>query len=339
MSNRTDPSKRIPKSLGTDTQLLGQYSLADLLVAGIPGVVVILVTQVVLPTDTAIGEVPVSALTIPLAALGIGAGGLFVYLTPNYTTSLDWLVQFVGFHRSEKQLPHERAKKFTQVERILPERDAVLRTDGALVGAVHVDPPTMALATDEEWQAKTEAFRDFVNTTVDFPVQLYSTTQSFPADEYLDAYESRLDDSDVTENPELEALIENYIAWYERELDRRQMTIRDHYVVVPVTPPEVRFERDGLAEKLATLPILGTVVRIATSPPKAEERAGMADELDERLERIERGLRGIEDVDAVRIDVEELTGVIGEFWAGRDLDHGDLSHRIRTTPIVREGEA
>ncbi|MEF8976913.1 MAG: hypothetical protein V5A21_11875 [Halapricum sp.] len=49
MSSATDPSKRIPKSLGTDTQLIGQYSLTDLLVAGIPGVIVILITQVVLP--------------------------------------------------------------------------------------------------------------------------------------------------------------------------------------------------------------------------------------------------------------------------------------------------
>ena len=117
------------------------------------------------------------------------------------------------------------------------------------------------------------------------------------------------------------------------------MTIRDHYVVVPVTPREVRFERDGLAAKLADLPILGMLVRIATSPPKTEERAAIADELDERLRRVERGLRGIEDVGASRLDAEELTRVVGEFWAGEDLEHGDLSHRIRTTPIVDGADA
>jgi hypothetical protein len=339
MSNATDPSKRIPKSLGTDTQLLGQYSLTDLLVAGMPGVVVILVTQVVLPTGLEVAGVPVSTLTIPVAILGIGVGALFVYLTPGYTTSLDWLEQFVGFYQSEKELPHEAAKEYTQVERVLPDRDAIVRTDGALVGAIHVDPPTMALATDEEWRTKAEAFQDFVNTTVDFPVQLYSTTQSFPADEYLDAYESRLSDPDVKENPKLAALVENYVEWYEDELTRRQMTIRDHYVVVPVTPREVRFERDGLAEKFADLRVVETLVQAATSPPVAEERAVMADELDERLKRVERGLRGIEDVNAARIDVVELTGVIDEFWAGEDLEHGDLPHRIRTTPIVNGGEA
>jgi len=334
MSNGTDPSKRIPKSLGTDTQLLGQYSLTDLIVAGMPGVVVILLTQVVLPSDLAVAGVSVTVLTIPLVVLGIAVGATFVYLTPGYTNSLDWLEQFVGFHQSESNLDHEQAKEYTRVERVLPERDAVVRTDGALVGAVHVEPATMALATDDQWQAKAEAFQDFVNTTVEFPVQFYSTTQSFPAEEYLEAYESRLGDPDVEANPKLEALIEHYVAWYEDELVRRQMTIRDHYVVVPVTPAEVRFERDGLVQKIADLRVIGTLVRAATSPPKAAERAAMAEELDERLRRVERGLRGIEDVNASRIDATEFTRVIGEFWAGRDLEQGNLAHRIRTTPLV-----
>jgi hypothetical protein len=339
MSNPSDPSKRIPKSLGTDTQLLGQYSLTDLLVAGMPGVVVILVTQVVLPKSLQVAGVPVTTLTIPVAALAIGVGALFVYLTPAYTTSIDWLEQFAAFHRSETDLGHEEARGYTQVERILPRRDAIVRTDGALVGAVHVDPPTMALATDQEWQTKSEAFQDFVNTTVDFPIQIYSTTQAFPADEYLQRYDDRLSDADVKDNAQLQDLIEHYVEWYERELAERQMTIRDHYVVVPVTPREVRFERDGLAAKLADLPLLGVLIRAATSPPVAEERAAMADELDERLRQVERGLRGIEDVEASRIDAEELTGVIGEFWAGQSLDHGDLSHRIRTTPLVTRSES
>ena len=334
MSSSTDPSKRIPKLLGTDTQLIGQYSLIDLLVAGLPGVAVILVTQVVLPTSLQIAGIPVTTLTVPAAAFTIGVGGLFVYLTPAYTTSIDWLGQFVGFHTSETELTHQDARAYTQLEQVLPRADAIVRTDGALVGAIHVDPPSMALATDEEWQAKAGTFQDFVNTTVDFPIQIYSTTQSFPADEYLQQYEDRLRDSDVKNNEELEALIEHYIEWSERELAQRPMTIRDHYVLVPVTPQEVRFERDGLAAKLADLPLFGVIIRVAMSPPVAEERAAMAGKLDNRIHKIERGLRGIEDIDASRVDAEELTGVIGEFWAGRDIDHGDISQRTRTTSFV-----
>ena len=50
-----------------------------------PGVVVIPVTQVVLPKSLEIAGVPVTTLTIPVAALAIGVGALFVYLTPAYT--------------------------------------------------------------------------------------------------------------------------------------------------------------------------------------------------------------------------------------------------------------
>lgn len=334
MTRATDPAKRIPKSLDTDTQLLGNYSLTDLIVAGLPGVIVVLATQVLLPSSVTVYGVPVTALTIPLAGLAIALGALFVYLTPGYTSSLDWLWQFLGFHWSETDCEHEEAKQYTQVERIHPRHNAIERTDGAFIGAVNVDPPTMALATEEEWDEKTEAFEDFVNTTVEFPIQVYSTTESFPTDEYLAEYEDRLADPDVKSNPKLEALIEHYIDWYERELVQRQMTIRDHYVIVPVTPEEVRFEHDSLLEKFAALPLLGILVQMCTAPSAVEERAAMVGKLDDRLRKVERGLRGIDECDAQRIDAEELTRLIGEFWAGHDLEHGDLSHRIRTTPII-----
>ena len=71
MSGTPDSAKRVPKALGTDPQLLGTYSLTDLAVAGLPGVVVILVTQVVLPPSLSIYGVPVSTLTLPLAAVAI----------------------------------------------------------------------------------------------------------------------------------------------------------------------------------------------------------------------------------------------------------------------------
>ena len=334
MSSQQDPSKRIPKSLGTESKLFGQYSLTDLLVACTPSAAVILFTQIALPPDLDLAGVPASTLTIPIALLGLGLGALFVYLTPTHATSLEWIQQFVGFHRGDTELPHDRAKEVTHVERILPQHDAVIRSDGAVIGAVHVDPPTMALATDEEWHSKAQAFEDFVNTTVEFPIQLYSTTETFPAGEYLDTYEARLSDPDVKENPKLSALVENYIEWYEDELHRRRMTIRDHYVVVPVTPREVHFERDGLAEKFAELRILGPVVRALTAPPEVEVRAAMVDELGDRLRRVERGLRNIEDVDATRINAADLTSVIAEFWAGEAIDHGRISGRVRPNPIV-----
>ncbi|WP_117594471.1 hypothetical protein [Haloprofundus halophilus] len=332
--NQNDPTKRIPKSLGTDAKLFGTYTLTDLAVALFPGVLVILFTQVVLSPSTAIAGYRLQTFTLPVAGGAIALGALFVYLTPTYTTSLDWFATFIGFHRGSKELTHEDAKQYTQIERVHPDRGAIERTDGALFGLVHVTPPTMALATDAEWATKARAFEDFCNTVVEFPIQLYSTTQPFPTDEYLAQYESRLTDPDVKENPKLAALIEHYTSWYAADLDERRMTIRDHYVVVSVTPAEVRFERESLTEKLAAVPLLGLFVRARLAPRIEAQREAMFDALDERLRRIEGGLRGIDGCRAYRVDAEEATQLICEFWAGEQRDYQDITRVLRTRPLV-----
>jgi hypothetical protein len=55
-----NPAKRIPKSLGTDANLLGTYTLTDLAVGLLPGVIVVLVTQIVLPSSLRVGGPPSS---------------------------------------------------------------------------------------------------------------------------------------------------------------------------------------------------------------------------------------------------------------------------------------
>ncbi|MFC6993216.1 hypothetical protein ACFQH3_16740 [Haladaptatus sp. GCM10025707] len=333
-----DPTKRIPKSLGTDAKLFGTYTLTDLAVALFPGVVVILLTQVVVPSSLTVAGYSVQAFTLPLAALAIAVGVVFVYLTPSYATSLDWLETFVGYQRSEKELTHDEAKAYTQLERVYPRAGAIERTDGTFIGMVQVDPPSMALATDAEWRQKAESFQDFLNTTVEFPIQIFSTTQQFPVEEYLGRYEARLTDPDVKSNPRLSALIENYIDWYSEDLDQRRMTIRDHYVIITVTPADVQFERESLMQKLAALPFVGLFVRAAFAPRIEEQREAMFDTLDERLRRVETGLRGIEGCGARRIPVEDATQLIGEFWAGESREYGDMQRVLRTRPLVGGAE-
>jgi hypothetical protein len=329
-----DPAKRIPKSIGTDAKLLGKYTLTDAAVGLLPGVLVVLVTQAILPASLELFGYSIQTLTVPLAGVAILVGGIFVYLTPAYVTSLDWLATMIGYHRSPDQIAHEEAKEYTHVERVYPARGAIERTDGAFVGMVQVEPPTMALATDAEWAAKTDSFRDFLNTTVEFPIQIYSTTQDFPVDDYLERYESRLSDPDVQANPQLAALIERYVEWYRADLDERRMTIRDHYVIVAVSPEEVQFDRESHTQKLARLPVLGTFIRAWLAPRREEQEEAMFDALDERLRRIQVGLREIEGCNAHRVDVRDATRLIGEFWAGGDFAYDDLGPVLRTRPYV-----
>jgi len=331
-----DPAKRIPKSLGTDAKLFGSYTMTDIGVALFPGVLVVLCFQVLLPASTTVGGYRLETLTLPVAGVMILVGAVFVYLTPAYTTSADWVAAMVTFHQRSDELGHEEAKQHTQIERVHPNRGAIERTDGAFLGLVQVVPPTMALATSEAWAQKTEAFQNFLNTTVEFPIQIYSTTRAFPAEEYLAQYEARLDDADVESNPQLEALIEHYVEWYEEELAERQMTIRDHYVVVPVTPAEVQFERESIVQNLAGLPVLGVFVRAYFAPEVEEKRDALFEELDDRLRRIRTGLREIDGCNAHRVDTAEAARVIGEFWAGESQEYGEMEQVLRRRAVVGE---
>ena len=330
----SQPAKRIPKSLGTDAKLLGSYTLTDAAVALFPGVVIILVTQTVLPASLAIRGYQIQGLTLPLAAIAIAAGAVFVYLTPTYTTSLDWVLLMVRFKRQPRTEAYETATECTQIERVYPDRDVLERQDGAFLAFVQVTPPPMALATDAEWEAKATGFQEFLNTAVTFPIEIFSTTQAFPVETYLAHYRARRDDDDVKANPRLKALIDNYIEWYERDLRARQMTIRDHYIIIPVTPQEVRFERESVLSKLVGVPVLGAFISAWNAPSQSEEQAAMFEALEERTRRVETGIREMEGCQVGRVSGEDASRLVAEFWAGKDIDYGDLSQALRTTPLV-----
>ncbi|TSD16179.1 hypothetical protein DP107_03190 [Haloglomus irregulare] len=329
-----DPTKRIPNGLKAETKLFGRYSLTDLAVGLFPGVLVILATQLLVP-DAVIGGIAIQTLALPLAGAAVLVGALFVYLTPSYTGSLDWFGTLVGYRMRAHDHDHEAAKGFTLIERVDVETDTIERTDGALIGMVQVDPASMALATAEEWQAQAGVFEDFLNTVVEFPIQLYATTQAFPVEEYLGHYEERLGDADVKANPQLTALVESYIDWYGDELEARRMTIRDHYVVVPVTPEEVSFERESMVERLSVIPVLGVFIRAVLAGGEAEQHAAMVETLDDRLARTERGLREIDGCGARRVPAADAALLVAKFWTGEEREYGDAPESVfGRTPIV-----
>ena len=329
-----NPAKRVPKSLGTEPKLLGSYTLADAALALFPGVLVVLGAQLLGPSSLTVGGYAVRTLALPFAVLAIAGGALFVYLTPEYTSSLEWLGTFVGYRTSDRTLGHDAARGLTLVERIHPGSNAIERVDGAMLGLVQVDPPSMALATEAAWRRTAEGFEDFLNTTVAFPIQIYSTTRPFPVGEYLSHYEARLEDADVRANPRLAALIEHYLDWYERDLEDRRMTIRDHYVVVAVTPGEIQFEQESLVQRLADVPIAGVLVGAILRSSSEDERQALLDALDDRLSRVEGGLRELEGCNARVVDVHESVQLVAIFWESEAAEYGDMNRVIRTSPLV-----
>lgn len=329
-----DASKRIPKSIETGTHVLGTYTLTDLAVGGLPGVAIVLISQLLVPPTLTVGGYRVASLTLPLTLVGLTVGGVVVYLTPAHLTTIQWFGMMLGFVNRPTRLPHEAAMAQTHVAAIHPEHDVVERTDGAFLGLIQVTPPSMALATEQEWATKANAFQEFLNTTVEFPIQLYSTTRAFPADEYLAHYEARRSDPDVRANPKLATLIDEYIDWYRADLDQRRMTIRDHYIIVPVSPTEVRFERQSLTQRLTGMPMLGVFVEALVAPRRDEERAAMFEAVDERTRLLRQGVREIEGCDAHRVDAEAAAELLATFWRGEAVEYDDPAAVLTNRPVV-----
>lgn len=334
-SDPRDAGKRVPKSLDEGTALINRYTITDLLVVALPAVGVVLTMQLFVPPDASVAGYRVRRFVLPLGVVGALLGAVGVYLTPDHRGTDEWLATMLAYRRRPAQQSHATAREYTQVERVLPDADAIERADGAFVGLVRVEPPSMALATDTEWREQAAAFQDFLNTTVDFPIQLYATTQPFDADAYLAHFEDRLEDPDVRETPQLEALINDYVDWYAADLKRRQATIRDHYVVVTVRPREVRFEDESIVQKLTRLPIVGVFLQVWVAPRVEEEQAAMRDTLDERLRLVARGLREIDGVSTSRVSAADATERIAEFWRGEAVTIDDPEQVLGTSPVVR----
>ncbi|MFP4174925.1 MAG: VirB4 family type IV secretion system protein, partial [Halobacteriales archaeon] len=351
----SDPTRRVPKKLGKSDEFWRGYTLDDLLVGGTPFIVAVLLTAYVLPPSLRyVGYV--------LAVIGLVVGAVAVYAAPDYLTASEWVSTYVHHLRRPKEVTHvrydfdsareqrdfpesrfyeleERTQELTDIERVHTDRDAVERRDGAYVGAVRVEPANMALATDRRWRDNVAAFADFFNNSVEWPLQLYSTTTEFPVDDYLRRRERRLDDNDVSGNPVFRRLIEEWLDWYPRELEARGTNIREHYVVVPVRRDEVTGADggDGFLAALANLPVVGGVFGLFSSGDgmtEDEVRERALGELDERLRMVENeGIQNLDGCRAHRVDSDELVRILAEFWEGESA-YNVGAGGVRQNPVV-----
>jgi len=112
------------------------------------------------------------------------------------------------------------------------------------------------------------------------------------------------------------------------------MTIRDHYIVVPVTPAEVQFERESVTQQLAKLPVVGLLVQAWFAPRSEEEFDAMGAELTERLRRVERGYGRLRAVPHRASTPPTMATLLASFWNGEIRDEGEMGERIRTTPLI-----
>jgi len=246
-----------------------------------------------------------------------------------------------GFQAYTPFTPDESTHELTGIERAWPGAGAIERQDGTVEGFLAVRPANMDMAMSGDWQHVQTAAAEFANTELDFPLTVYATTRSFPADELVAQLDDRLNDPDVQANPALEALLTEYRDQRPAELaDTQQVR---YYLGVKVRQTDIRQRRQAEetpGEKLAALPLLGVllkpfVTRRAGLSPR-ERRAAQLDRLDKRLRAVRSEF--IEEVagwSATRLSTLELFVLGAEFWNGIEYETDATSNEM----LVREAPA
>jgi len=127
---------------------------------------------------------------------------------PTYGLPSGWLHGSAG--QSEQKYTHgednSEVRYLTRVGQVFPH--AIRRSDGALVGAMKVEPANMALEDDDAWAKAVDSLSEFVSATIDFPVKFYITSREVDQDDVVRDHQRRLGDADVRSRPVLKRLLD-----------------------------------------------------------------------------------------------------------------------------------
>jgi len=308
--------------------------------------------------------------TLGIAFLFLGGllGVTTVYAAPPQLTAWEWLRDIGRFVFKRPQVTlnrraadtdestegglveytpftvEESTQELTNVERAWPGAAAIERTDGTMEAFLELRPSNMDFAMSDDWMAVQRRAEEFANNELDFPLTLYATTKSFPADHLVEQLDSRFDDPDIGSNPVFEELLEEYCDQRPDELaDARQL---HYYLGVEVDRVAVyhQYEEELTpGEKLTRFPVVGFLfnpfVTRREDFSEAELRAAMFEKLDNRV----RTLRSefVEKVpgwSAHRLSTVELFVLNTEFWNGEEYDNQSAERLVREEPVLRRSE-
>ena len=291
------------------------------------------------PSFEALGWVVAAAIVV--TTLGV------IYVAPSNLSPLAWLAAIARFKRAPKRLTahaesdRRRTQTLTHVDAVLSLSGSVRRRDGTLVGAIQVAGRDMALAESAEWDTAARGFEDLANA-LDGAFEIYSPSRVVASQDLVDGYWGRETDADVKANDALAGLIEDYKNELPRELRERGAAVRDFYVLVWVSPDEVRRADHGVIAKLADLPgVGGFVSRVGLArrgPSDAEIKTRQKSILAGRKRAVETAVAAMEGCDASPVDAEHLTAILKEFWTGRRVRKSGKPVPNTTVPVVTRGD-
>jgi hypothetical protein len=354
MDQETQSARRIPKYLNQTDQVFGRDSHDVGLLIGGP-------TLIAMAMLNYASFLP-SAARIPVAVAFIGTGVVLLAKQPKHLSATEWigavlhgvfmpskmnhLASAAGMERETTDFVEtenwwetsEPTQTLTGVRRIHPTIDEdiglIEREDGALVGAVEVHGVNMALATSDMWEARVRELASFLNT-LEYPVQIYVTTDAFDIDEHTAQYQDRADDRDIQARPILRAVLEAYNERVIPSIEQGGLNRRRYYFVVQADEEDIYTGEES--EGGSDLPVVGRFLGDDGASGDFDEedtRDMMAEEVKQRLEAVVSNVKNIEGCDAERVPSGELARLIHEYWSGTHID-SDVQDRFeRIMPIV-----
>ncbi len=344
MSSNTADSeynaRKIHQSLGGTTAFFQGYTIGELMLFLTVAFVTVIVATFV-----------PSALTIPILGFGCMCTILLFLLhkvKPDYLWLTEWLVARFGWAIKNKEYTHggednSEVRYLTRLNRVYPH--AIERTDGALVGAMKVEPANMALEDDDAWAKAVKSLSEFVNSTVDFSVKIYITSREVDQDDVVREHQNRLGDADVRSRPVLKRLLEEYVAANTNEngdLDSETTTIREYYLITAVTDSDIEQvdeTGDSVLAYLADVPALGRLFGRFQSEGLSESRRDQLKEekLESRLAQLRRGGSSLYRCSISPVDAYDLARVTKEYWTCQSQDYADMTNAIGTFPVISHG--
>ncbi len=338
-------TRRILDQLGEEETILStEYTATDLKLL-LPGFLLATLFAGIAPPGWELTGI-VLGMLVMVGTIGV------IWYAPSHRVAHAWLIDVVNYQITDLKgetimLPHDSesppdaARTLTNIESVLPRWDSIERADGALVGAVRVQPANMALADASDWETASDDLADFLRS-ISFDVQLYSTARPVDASQIVAPYRDRLDDPDVRDNDRLRSVVNAYRESLPTEFERRQTSIREYYMIVAVEEMEVYLSDQGILDALRDIPVLGEVCEIIGASrsdlSEGELLVLQQRELTNRLQSIRRGVSELPGCRPEPATASRLTDLLEEFWTGEPTQNaGDVpaSQRYHGIPIVQ----
>jgi len=332
-------ARRIHPALGGTTAFFRGYTVGELLLF-LGTAFLTLIGSALVP----------AAFTLPVIGGGLMLAlslGLLHMVKPGHLWLTEWLVVRLSWAVKNQEYAHgedsSAVRYLTRAGRVFPH--AIERTDGALVGAVRIEPANMALEDDDAWSNAVQSLSEFANATLDFPVKFYITSREVNQEDVVRNHQQRLGDADVRSRPVLKRLLEEYITDNtdtNGDIDAETTTVREYYLITAVTDADIRQDTESSDSVLAYLthvPVIGRLfTRFQSGDLSADERARLKeDALESRLTQIRRGGTSLYRCSISPVDADDLARVTKEYWTGDTEAYGDIEAALGTFPVVTQG--